>query len=150
MSMDLRIYGIRKLRDEEIAELTGKTAGEIFKSDFFRKFYPSAPDNSGYRFYDEYHGHMESIKHMVTPVVTADDEPEYGQVSYIYWEEELAYYWRNLSHEDPRIFEVLEAVTGLIHYDQDYSVIPYELVGGYLNKSQPASYKDEIIAISYG
>ena len=32
MSVDLRIYGIRKLRDAEITELTGKTIDEIYES----------------------------------------------------------------------------------------------------------------------
>ena len=32
MSVDLRIYGILKLRDAEIKELTGKTIDEIYES----------------------------------------------------------------------------------------------------------------------
>lgn len=150
MSVDLRIFGIRRLRDAEIAELTGKTIGEIHESAFFRTLFPSAPENSGYRFFSEYKHCMESIRHMTRPVVTADDDAEYGESSYIYWEEELGCYWRNLSHDDPVIDEILQAVRGYMHYDQNYSVVPDELVGEYLNKCLPTSPEDEILAISYG
>ena len=149
MSMDLRIYGIRKLKDQEIAELSGKTVGEILESRFFRKYFPAAPDQSGYRFYDDSHDYMKSIEHMAVPVVTADDNPEYDECSYIYWEEELGYYWRNLSHDDPTIDEILKSATGYVHYNQIYSIVPYELVGAYMNKGQPTWDQDEIIAISY-
>ena len=37
MSVDLKIYGIRKLCDEEISEFTGKTVDKIFGSKYFRK-----------------------------------------------------------------------------------------------------------------
>lgn len=146
MSVDLRIYGIRKFNEEEIAELTGKTEDEIYQSEFFRKLFPSAPYNSRYEFYDSPKKYLKSIEHMLTPIVTADDDI----LLYGFWIEELAYYWKNLSHDDPLIDEILNAVRGRIEYDQYYSVIPYELAGQYLNKNQPTCIKDEIIAISYG
>ena len=149
MSMCLRIFGIRKLKRLEISLLAGKTASEIHESQLFRKIYPSAHYNSGYRFYCDSQGSMKSIKNMIVPVVTADDDPEFDEHSYIYWEEELGYYWRDLAHDDPMIDEILETLSGYIHYDQAYSVVPYELVGQYMNKSQPSS-EDEIIAVSYG
>ena len=148
--MDLRIYGIRKLKKTEIAELTEKTADEILQSRFFRKYFPSAPPTSGYRLSFGSHGSMKNIEHMMAPVAAADDDVEYGERTYVYWEEELGHYWRNLSHDDPMIDEILNAVRGYIHYDQAYSVVPYELVGSYMNKCRPTCDEDEIIVLSYG
>ena len=150
MSMTLRIFGIRKLNGLEIAELTGKTYREICESQFFRTLFPSASDTAGYRFYNDSHGTMKSIAHMTVPVAAAEDQVEYGERSYVYWEEELGYYWRNLSHDDPRIDEILTAVGDDMHYSQEYSVVPYEAVGSYMNRSQPTGGEDEIIAVSYG
>ena len=150
MSMTLRIYGIRKLKDLEIAELTGKTYSEIHESQFFRTLFPSASATAGYRFYEDRHGTMKSIAHMAVPVAAAEDEVEYGERTYIYWEEELGYYWRNLSHDDPRIDEILTAVGDDMHYSQEYSIVPYDVVGAYMNRSQPTGSADEIIAVSYG
>ena len=146
MSVDLRIYGIRKLCDEEIAELTGKTEDEIYKSEYFRKLFPRAAENSRYVFCEYPKDYLKSIERMITPIVTADEDV----ILYVYCIEELAYYWKNLSHNDPLIDEILESVRGRIHYDQYYSEVPYELVGSYLNKKQPECDQDEIIAISYG
>ena len=92
MSMTLRIFGIRKLKDVEIAELTGKTYREISESQFFRTLFPSASATAGYRFYEDRHGTMKSIEHMTVPVAAAEDQVEYGEHSTIYWEEELGYY----------------------------------------------------------
>ena len=75
MSMTLRIFGIRKLKDVEIAELTGKTYREISESQFFRTLFPSAPATAGYRFYEDRHGTMKSIEHM-TPYVYSYQELE--------------------------------------------------------------------------
>ena len=83
---------------------------------------------------------------MLTPIVTADPDI----VVYGYWIEELAYYWKNLSHAEPRINEILEIVGGHIRYDQNYSEVPYELVYDNLNIKHPESDWDEIIVISYG
>lgn len=146
MSVNLRIYGIRKLCDEEIAELTGKSEEEIYQSEYFRKLFPHAGENARYEFYDSPEKYLKSVEHMLTPIATDD---EYI-ILYGFWIEELAYYWKNLSHDDPLIDEILDTVGGLIHYDQYYSVVPYELVGSYLNKKQPESHYDEIIVISYG
>ncbi len=146
MSVDLRIYGIRKLCEEEIAELTGKTAGEIFRSRYFRKLFPRAAGNSRYEFYEYPKDYLKSIEHMITPIVTADEDI----ILYGFWIEDLAYYWKNLSHDDPLIDEILSTVCGLIDYDQYYSVVPYELVDRYLNIKQPECHWDEVIAISYG
>lgn len=145
MSVDLRIYGIRRLSEAEISELSGKTEEEIYN---FRgsQISPSVQYSSRYEFYDNPKDYLKSIEHMLTPIATDD---EYI-ILYGFWIEELAYYWKNLSHDDPRIDEILNAVSGLIHYDQFYSVVPYDLVGSYLNKKQPENPNDEIIAISYG
>ena len=148
--MDLRIFGIRKLRYEEVAVLAGKPSGEIWASELFRTLYPSAPAQSGYRLVESYGDSLRSIRNMITPIVTEEDDVEYDETSYIYWEEELGYYWRNLSHEDPLIDEILGAVTGYMHYDQDYSVVPYGLVDSYFNRHQPTCPEEEVIAISYG
>ena len=146
MSVDLRIYGIRKLCDEEIAEFTGKTEDEIFGSKYFRNLFPHAAENSRYEFYYFRKDYLKSIEHMLTPIVTADPDI----VVYGYWIEELAHYWKNLSHDDPWIDEILERVSGRIHYDQYYSEVPYELVYDYLNIKHPESHWNEIIVISYG
>ena len=143
--MELRIFGIRKLKSLEIAELTGKTYSEIYGSQFFRTLFPSASVTAGYRFYDDRHGTMKAV-----PVAATEDQVEYGERSHIYWEEELGYYWRNLSHDDPRIDEILTAVGDYMHYSQAYSIVPYEMVGTYMNRSQPTGDADEIIAVSYG
>ena len=44
MSVDLKIYGIRKLYDEEISEFTGKTVDKIFGSKYFRNLFPRAAE----------------------------------------------------------------------------------------------------------
>ncbi len=150
MSMDLRILGIRKLRSVEAALLAGKPSNEIMTSELFRKLLPTAPTQAGYQLLPRYTDSLDSIKHMITPIVTEEDDVEYDEVSYIYWEEELGYYWRNLSHEDPLIDEILAAARGYVHYDQDYSVVPYGLVDQYCNRHQPTCPEEEIIAICYG
>ena len=40
MGLELNILGLRKLKDEEIKELTGKTQEEMRKSKYFRQFFP--------------------------------------------------------------------------------------------------------------
>ena len=88
MSVDLKIYGIRKLCDEEISEFTGKTVDKIFGSKYFRNLFPRAAENSRYEFYYFRKDYLKSIEHMLTPIVTADPDI----VVYGYWIEELAYY----------------------------------------------------------
>ena len=53
MGVELSILGIRKIKDEEIKELTGKTGNEMEKSKFFRKFFPNAPYDSWYWSYSQ-------------------------------------------------------------------------------------------------
>ena len=40
MGIELNILGIRKIRDEEIEELFGKTGEAIEKSQYFRTLFP--------------------------------------------------------------------------------------------------------------
>ena len=150
MSMDLRILGIRKLCWAETAALAGKPSGEILASRFFRTLYPSAPARSGYQLFPKYTDDLRSIRRMITPIVTEEDDVECDEVSYIYWEEELGSYWRSLIHEEPLIDEILEAARGRMRYDQAYSPVPYALVDRYCNRNRPTCPEDEIFAISYG
>lgn len=48
MSVDLKIYGIRKLCDEEISEFTGKTVDKIFESKYFRNLFPRAAEDMNF------------------------------------------------------------------------------------------------------
>ena len=94
-------------------------------------------------------GSMKSISHMLTPIDTADED-----IVNVYWEEELGYYWKNLSHDDSTIDMILDDVRrciGYIDWDQSYNVVPSGCVGSYFNKQYPTGGDSkEIIAISYG
>lgn len=150
MSMDLTIFGIRKLFPVEIALLAGKPSDEICSSDLFRRIYPTAPARSRYQLFHRFDESLRSIRHMITPIVTEEDEVEYGETSYILWAEDLGHYWRSMTRDDPDIDEILNAARGHMQYDQVYSPVPYGLVSCYLNLHEPTCPKEEIIAISYG
>ena len=68
MGLELSILGIRKIKDEEIKELTGKTRKEMEKSKFFRKFFPNAPYDSWYWSYSQKEiskdGRYENVMHL--------------------------------------------------------------------------------------
>lgn len=66
MSVDLSLFGIRKLCNEEIAELTGKTENELYQSEYFRKLFPHAANNLRYEFYESPKDYLKSIEHMLT------------------------------------------------------------------------------------
>ncbi len=150
MSMDLTILGIRKLSSVETVLLTGKSSDEICASDLFRRIYPAAPARSGYQLFHKYDGSLCSIRHMVTPIVTEEDDAEYGETSYIFWKEDLGHYWRSMTRDYPEIDEILTAVRGYMQFDQAYSPVPYGLVSSYVNLHEPTCPEEEIIAISYG
>ena len=75
MGVELSILGIRKIKDEEIKELTGKTRIEMEKCRFFRNFFPHAPYNSSYWTYSHKEILMDdsykSVIHMFSPVKDA-------------------------------------------------------------------------------
>ena len=145
MSMELTILGIRKLRSDEIKELNGKTAAEIEKSGFFRQLYPSAPYHSKYNCYWEISESMNNIRDMFTRITDADDDPVY-----VFWSEVLGYYWKNLSHDDPRIDEFLEAARGYIDWDREFQVVPSGLIGSWLTSGPVAEQDGEIVVFIYG
>lgn len=81
MGLELSILGIRKIKDEEIKELTGKTRKEMEKSKFFRKYFPKAPYDSWYWCYSQKeiseYGRYENVMHMFSPVKVPDTNAIY-------------------------------------------------------------------------
>lgn len=145
MSMELTILGIRKLRPDEAEELNGKTVTEITRSQYFRQFLPSAPYHSKYICHGEIDESMESVREMLTKITDADGDP-----IYVFWTEVLGYYWKNLSHDDQRIDEFLQAVRDCNNGDQYYRVVPSELIGSWLTSYPVAESEGEIVAFVYG
>lgn len=143
MALDLFIFGIRKLREEEIAELTGKTIDEIAESKFFRKFYPSAGGNSGYTYYEKADDSLRSVFHMLTPVAAAEEE------LYIFWTEKLAHFWSNYPEEAAVINEIFDKARDYYVRGQDFTVVPCGLIRQYLTRNKPACEEDEIFALFF-
>jgi hypothetical protein len=145
MGVELYILGIRKLRQKEVKELTGKTSDEIEKSKYFREFFPSAPYDSWYRVHDEKNSNPK-IARMQTPVVTA-----YGTTVYVTWQEELGYYW----HKDPsdrlRIDSFFDFLDSEVNWDEDYHVVTLSEVRCFINRRPVIEdTRREIIAFLYG
>ena len=87
MGLELSVLGIRKINDEEIKVLTGKTRDEMRKSKFFRQFFPNAPYDSWYWSYSqEMISKDKDILQMYSPVKDAN-----GDVVYVIWVEKIAY-----------------------------------------------------------
>ena len=149
MGLELSILGIRKIKDGEIEELTGKTRKAMEESKFFRELFPKAPYDSWYWCYSwseiSMDDRYESVMHMFSPVKDA-----YGSTVYVIWVEELGYYW----HKDPygreRIGKLLEDV-GDLDRDQAFHVVPYGVISMYADRRPSvADAKEELVAIAYG
>ncbi|MBQ6342565.1 MAG: hypothetical protein IJI41_05535 [Anaerolineaceae bacterium] len=78
MGLELSILGIRKIKEEEIKELTGKTRDEMGESKFFRQFFPNAPCDSWYWSHSlQWISKDKNVMHMYTPVKDANGEIVY-------------------------------------------------------------------------
>lgn len=150
MGLELSILGIRKIKDEEIKELTGKTRNEMEKSKFFRKFFPNAPYDSWYWCYSQKEisedGRYENVMHMFSPVKDAN-----GVIVYVIWVEELGYYW----HKDPygrkQIDQFWEDVDDDLDRNQAFYVVPYGDISMYTNRNPSVmNTKEELVAFIYG
>ena len=146
MSMTLRLYGIRKLRKEEVRELSGKTAEEIRASQYFRELFPRAPYNTWYECRRSDKGIRGRVHHMLTRVKTAD-----GKTVWVFCREELAYYWRNLSHEDSTVYEIMNSLDSYFDWDREFNVVPVGIASSYFNCGWPSCGEpEELILLSYG
>ncbi len=148
MGVELVILGIRKIRDGEVKALTGKTWEETEDSEYHRKLFPLAPDNSGYWRYaeNEISGMQDSIREMLTPVRDAD-----GVTGYVFWAEELGYYWHKNPRDREQIDMLLEDIMDLMDWDQEFHVVPYEKISRYTHHSPSVEDgKEEIVAFLYG
>lgn len=148
MGLELYILGIRKLRKKEIKELTGKTAVEMENSEYFRRYFPSAPSNSHYRTYsreilrDEGY---KNIRHLFSPVRDA-----WGEYRYVIWVEELGYYWHKNPDDREKIGRLLKGI-GDVDWSQSYHVAAYEDLSGYADtRPSVMNTKEELTAFIYG
>ena len=149
MGVELRILGIRKIRDEEIEELFGKSEAEIENSKYFRELFPKAPYDSGYwcfpeeRLQDE---SLENVKHMMSPVLDPN-----GRELYVFWTERLGYYWHKSPYDRERIEQLLEDTEGYADWDQSFHVVPYDRIRAFMDRRPMIKNKhEEIIAFLYG
>ena len=146
MGLELSILGIRKIKDEEIKELTGKTREEMRKSKFFRQFFPNAPYDSWYWSYSQ---DMilkdKDIMHMYSPVKDAS-----GEILYVIWVEEIGYYWHKNPYDREQIEFFLEDV-GEVDWNQSFHVVEYDDIRGYTRrKPSVMDTKEELVAFIYG
>ena len=146
MGLELSILGIRKINDEEIKELTGKTREEMRKSKFFRQFFPNAPYDSWYWCYSqEMISKDKDVLHMYSPVKDAN-----GDVVYVIWVEVIAYYWHKNPIDREQIDLFLEDVDE-IDWDQGFHVVEYEDIRQYTRrKPSLMDTKEELVAFVYG
>ena len=150
MGLELSILGIRKIKDEEIKELTGKTRNEMEKSKFFRKFFPNAPYDSWYWSYSQKEisedSRYNNVMHMFSPVKDAN-----GVIVYVIWVEELG----NYRHKDPygreRIDQFWEDVDDDLDSNQAFYVVPYCDISMYTDRRPSVmNTKEELVAFIYG
>lgn len=148
MGVELFILGIRKLRKKEIKELTGKTVIEMEKSEYYLRYFPSAPYNSHYCTYspavlrDEGY---KNIRHLFTPVRDA-----YGDYVYVIWKEELGYYWHKNQSDREKIERLLHNI-GDVDWNQSYHVAAYDDISGYTDRRPSVmNTEEELVVFSYG
>ena len=146
MGLELYILGIRKIRKAEVKELTGKSLREMEKSEFHKKFFKGF--SAGYRCITEdelsQDNSRQSIRHMFTPV-----QDENGDTVYVFWKEELAYFWHKDPDDRERIGEILGQFK--IDWDQQYHVVPYSGVKWCTHCApQLRDGRTEIVALLYG
>ena len=146
--VELTIYGVRRIKETEARELTGKTPQEMEASEFFRELFPSAGGNARYWYFcgHEMIDRYSSILPLMTPVVNAE-----GETGYVVWMERLGYYWYKNGQHRERIGALLDEVRPLLEWDQVYHVVPYGLASRYID-NDPAvmDESEEIIAFLYG
>ena len=146
MGLELSILGIRKIKDEEIKELTGKTRAEMRKCKFFRQFFPEAPYDSWYSNYSqEAISNDKDIMHMYSPVKDAN-----GDVVYVIWVEKIAYYWHKNPDDREQIEFFLEDV-GEVDWNQRYHVVEHDDMRTYTRrKPMLMDTEEELTAFIYG
>ena len=150
MGLELSILGIRKIKDEEIKELTGKTRKEMEKSKFFRKYFPKAPYDSWYWCYSQKEisedGRYENVMHMFSPVKDAN-----GIIVYVIWVEELGYHWYKDPYGRKRIDQFWEDVDDDLDRKQEFYVVPYGDISMYTDRRPSVmNTKEELVAFIYG
>ena len=146
MGLELSILGIRRINDEEIKELTGKTRAEMRESKFFRQFFPAGPTDSWYSVWSRgFISKDKDIPHLYSPVKDAN-----GDELYVLWVEVLASYW----HKNPSDREQIELFledAGEIDWDQRYHVVEYEDIRAYTRrKPSVTDPREELVAFIYG
>lgn len=147
MGLELVVLGIRKLHEKEIQHLSGKTVDEMKHSRYYREVYPEEVRSARYRclsLISAQKKDMNNIRQMLTPVQDAD-----GNTVYVWWEEELAYYWQKNPDDDEKIDRILEEVPEAIDWNESFHIVPYEYIDVYCRK--PAHPDDmETVAFLYG
>ena len=147
MGLELYVFGIRKLHEKEITHLSGKTTYEMMHSKFFLEVWPDEPKSARYNCQTSLRiqkDHMNSIRHMATPVPDAD-----GNSVYVWWQEELAYYWQKNPLHDEIIDRILDEVGEIMDWKDSFHIVPYEYIDAYCKR--PTHPDDlEIVAFLYG
>lgn len=149
MSMELRIFGMRRIRDAELAGLAGKTREEIEESEVFRRWH----DIGRLCYYETFApGEIEGqpknrdILPMLRPLRDAE-----GQTLYVCWMEELVYWWRGDPEDLARIEGFWEKMREIVDWDQAYMRVRYEDVEEFLSDDPAEKDEDrEILVVSYG
>ena len=149
MGLELKILGIRKIKEEEINELTGKTWEEMEKCKYFRQFFPCAEYHSCYWSYSQKEiskdDRYKSIKHMLSPV-----KDENGNDVYVMWVEHLAYYWQKNPYDDEQIDSFFEDIDD-VDWEQSFHVVLYDDISSYTRrKPSVMDTKEELVAFIYG
>ncbi len=149
MSMELRIFGMRRIRDAELAGLAGKTREEIEESEVFRRWH----DIGRLCYYETFApGEIEGQPKYrdILPVMRPLRDAE-GQTLYVCWMEELAYFWRGDPEDLARIEDFWEEMREKADWDQAYMRISYQEAERFLS-DDPVSDdgEEEILVVSYG
>lgn len=148
--MEFFIVGLRKITQQEISELTGKSAYEMGNSVFWRSLFPDAPYYySGYQVYSEktaQEDELASIRHILTPV-----EDDQGNTLYVCWSEELNRFWMKDPDEREKVKYLLEEVEDMLNEKDSFHVIPAAYVMQYCDRRPVIRDEEkEIITVFYG
>ena len=146
MGIELFVLGIRKLKKEEIKELTGKSVDKMEKSTYFSQVLDCAPTAGRYECFTELEDHEKSIRHMLSPV-----EDNWGHTVYVCWIERLGYYWHKDMYDREKIEMLIEDMGSSMDWDQSYHIVSFDFIRGYIYRSPKLmDEKEEIIAFVYG
>ena len=148
MGVELTLVGLRKLRKDEIATMTGKTKLEICGSKLFEQLFETNT-KSFYGVFDPedprdnpLNPKYSDILSVLTPILDSR-----GKTLYVCWWEILANYWHKNEHDREIIEDFFEEAGTILERGQVYPRIPYEIAEGFLEDEPLINDESEEIIV---